>query len=243
MTLARSLLLVSSLLLLQYTSVAAQNIVRGNHNLAGFQYIEAVRGDPANNNLPLLIALHYSSSSPEDVFQYYDSIGVDVRIILPRGNYPKRTGYSWFPKDHYSRDTSTQIETTWHAVDSIAAFIKALSEKYPAKPVVSGVSQGGDISLLLAIRYPYLLKASMPMLGFIHRDAYLALPKASKPIPVHLVHGEADEIVSIDYVRKEVKHLQHLALRVSLASYPGVRHDITFAMERECNKSLRGWLR
>jgi phospholipase/carboxylesterase len=234
---------VLGLVLLSQQAVGQTPTQPGKH-LAGFNYAEVVLGDSSDKRLPVLIALHYSSSSTAEVFQFYDSIGTDMRIILPRGNYRKRQGHSWFPPDHYSKDSTTQIETTRHTVDSVAAFIRELYQKYPVKPVVSGLSQGGDISLLLALRYPQLLKASLPMLGFVHREAYTFLKKSSTAtIPIHLVHGEADKIVSINYVRKQTKYLQKIFKEITFSSYAGVEHDVTPAMERDYNTKLQAWLK
>src|SRR5687768_4494176 len=65
--------------------------------LEGFSYCEITNGkETRNNNLPLVVLFHYSSSTPEELLTYFDSLTVPVRLILPRGNHRKRGGYSYY---------------------------------------------------------------------------------------------------------------------------------------------------
>jgi phospholipase/carboxylesterase len=210
----------------------------------GFNYYEIVKGGKTDNKqLPLLVAFHYSSSKPEELISYYDSLQTPVRVIIPRGNYPKRNGYSYFPQDHYAKDSLNQMRTVKGTVDSIAVFLKAISRKYKAKPIVSGISQGGDISLLLAIHYPQLIRASFPLLGFIHRQAYQDLKGSSvKGVPVYMFQGEDDKIVPANYTRKEVSFLKN-KFQITLSTYPQTGHDVTAAMEKDYSVLMRALLR
>jgi predicted esterase len=206
-------------------------------SVLGFNYQEIVRGNE-KTKLPLLIAFHFSSSSPEELMTYFDSLSFPVRIIIPRGNYPKRGGHSYLPKDHYSQDTATQIKTVRATVDSMALFIEHFAEKHNTKPIVSGISQGGDLALLLAIYYPQLIRASFPLLGFIHRQVYEDLPKPAGPaVPIYLYHGEEDKIVSIRYVKKEFEFLKK-SFNVTSHFYPKVEHDVTSAMEKNYSQKM-----
>ncbi|HEY0656797.1 MAG TPA: dienelactone hydrolase family protein [Chryseosolibacter sp.] len=217
------------------TSVVAQT--SSNGSIYGFNYLEVVKGD-GKTALPLLIAFHFSSSSPTEVLRYFDSLSFPVRIIVPRGNYPKRGGYSYFPRDHYSNDTLTQMRTVQATVDSVAMFVKHFHELYNTKPIVSGISQGGDISLLLAINYPELIKASFPLLGFVHRAVYENLSKpAVSAVPIFLYHGADDKIVSSQYVKKEFQFLKQ-KFNIESYFYPKVEHDVTPAMEKDYSKKM-----
>lgn len=213
------------------------------HTAEGFDYEERVIQDnTGDKDLPVLVAFHFSSSTPEEAAGYYDSLGIPVRIILPRGNYRKRAGYSYFPPDHYTKDSVTQMRTVRSTVDSVASFLRAIGKKYNTKPVVSGISQGGDISLLLAIHYPDLIKASFPLLGFVHRQVYETLKKPSGgSVPVFMYQGEDDKIVSVNYTRKEIAFLRNI-FQVTLTVYPHLEHDVSPAMEREYSALMRTWL-
>src|SRR5688572_22002821 len=115
--------------------------------VAGFKYLEAVKGNAQpDDNLPIIIGFHFSSSNSQETAADYDSIKIPVRLILPQGNFRKREGYTYFPPDYYSKDSLTQMIIAKQTLDSIASFVKAIREKYKTKPIVAGFSQGGDLS-------------------------------------------------------------------------------------------------
>lgn len=195
---------------------------------AGFTYFEMVKkGNQANDKLPVLLAFHYSAGTPAETFGYFDSIDIPVRILVLQGNHNKRGGFSYFPIDYYTRDSLAQALSARKTLDSIAAFLVEINKKYNIKPVVSGISQGGDISFLLAIHYPGLIRSSFPIAGFVHRHIYEGFKKVSKKgVPVYVFQGEKDPIVALDYTRGEVKTLQGF-LKISLLTYPRLGHDIS----------------
>jgi predicted esterase len=212
--------------------------------LEGFRYCEITNGEETgNNNLPLVVLFHYSSSTPEELLTYFDSLTVPVRLILPRGNHRKRGGYSYYIPDHYAKDSVTQKLSVKQTADSVAAFIKAIGKKYKTRPVVSGISQGGDLSLLLAFYYPQLIKASFPIAGFVHRQAFDDFKKApAKSVPVFIFQGEDDPIVSLKYTQREVAVLSKV-FRISLFTYPKTGHDVSPEMKKAYSSLISKWAR
>jgi predicted esterase len=222
----------------------AQSAICQYNDLEGFSYCETVRGEKVSGKkLPLVILFHYSSSTPEELLTYFDSLTTPVRIILPRGNHRKRSGYSYFAPDHYTKDSVTQALAVRRTADSIAVFVKAVGEKYKTLPVVSGISQGGDLSLLLALYYPELIKASFPIAGFVHRQVFVDFQKTpGKSVPVFIFQGEDDPIVSLKYIQKEVAVLSK-SLKVSLFTYPKTGHDVSPEMKNEYSSLISKWAR
>lgn len=206
---------------------------------AGFTYFEMVRkGNQANDKLPVLLAFHYSSGTPAETFGYFDSIDIPVRILVVQGNFNKRGGFSYFPTDYYTRDSLSQSLSARKTLDSIAAFLSEINKKYNIKPVVSGISQGGDLSFLLGMYYPGLIRSSFPIAGFVHRHIYEGFKKISKKgVPVYVFQGEKDPIVALDYTRDEVKTLQGF-LKISLFTYPRLGHDISPELKKDLSYLL-----
>jgi phospholipase/carboxylesterase len=193
---------------------------------------------PGNGPYPLLIAFHYSSGKPEESLADYDSLKTPVRIIIPRGNNPKREGFSYYPINYYKEDSATQVKRSRQTLDSIAAFVTAIETRYKTKAVVSGISQGGDIAWLLAIYHPQLCKASFPFAAFIHTQSYNEiLQRPANKVPVYLYQGEADPIIAVSYTRATVKMLGK-KLNIKLTTYPGVKHDISSDMKRDYSTLL-----
>lgn len=169
--------------------------------LEGFSYVEEVRlAEKNDKSIPVMIVFHYSGGSASSALQDYVDIAVPVRIIAPIGNYPKRAGRSYFPPDYYTLDSATQVSVAKRTVDSLAVFIKAVMKGNPGKVIVSGISQGGDLSWLLAVHHPQLVKAALPFAAFIHRQAWDAILKMpANPTPIYLFQGDDDPIIAVKF--------------------------------------------
>lgn len=200
----------------------------------GFQYLEVVKNTTAiEADLPVIIGFHYSSSTPQEAVNDYDQITGPVRIILPQGNFKKRAGYTYFPTDYYAKDTLTQISISKQTLDSVAAFVKSIGEKYKRKPSVAGFSQGGDISFLLAIYYPELITAAFPLAGFVHRQRIEdCKTHAQKSVPILIYQGEDDKIVSAVYSKRSVQELSKY-FSISIKTYPDLGHDFSPQMKKD----------
>ncbi|RZL05696.1 MAG: hypothetical protein EOO89_25830 [Pedobacter sp.] len=205
----------------------------------GFAYEELVTGNTNNKDLPLLIAFHYSAGTPAESFKDYDALGLPVRIIVVKGSYVKRTGFSYFPVNYYSFDNATQVKLAKQTVDSLASFIKHITQLYKVKPVVSGISQGGDISFLLGIHYPELLRASFPFAAVIRPEAAEFVSSAARnTLPIFAYQGEADKIVNVNDTREQVNKLKAY-LNIQLTTYEGLGHDISPEMKKDYSLLMR----
>ncbi len=206
-------------------------------SVEGFEYIEVAKGKD-NGKLPLLIAFHYSSGNPIETIADYDSIKNPIRIIIPKGNYKKRDGFSYYPADYYQKDSLAQFSLSKITVDSIARFVQSIEKKYKQKAIVSGISQGGDIAFLLAKYYPELCRASFPIAAVIHSNIIHELKsKTGKKIPIYLFQGESDKIVSVINTRKKVEEIGN-RLKIKLYTYPNVGHDISLRMKIDYSKLI-----
>jgi phospholipase/carboxylesterase len=230
-TLLLTILIINTLTLCGQTNYTYQPRVEG------FEYIDIAK-NAGKAKLPLLIAFHYSSGNPSETVADYDSLKKSVRIIIPKGNYKKRNGFSYYPADYYQKDSLTQFSIAKTTVDSIARFVQSVEKKYKQKAIVSGISQGGDIALLLAIYYPELCKASFPFAAVINPNIIKDIRiKPVKKVPIYLFQGEADQIVSVSTTRRKVKEIGN-SLRLKLYTYPDVGHDISTQMKIDYSKLI-----
>lgn len=212
--------------------------------LAGVAYEEVVRGETANGEaMPVLIAFHYSGGSAAESFENYDQIAGPVRILVPLGRYPKRQGLSYFPVDYYQRAPDEQFRVARDTVDGLAPFLEAVIDTWGAAPVVSGISQGGDISLLLAVYHPELVAAAFPFAAVVPGGLSVTAERAALPgPPIHAMQGEADTIVDVEVTRARIDALAP-SLPVSLTTYPGLGHDISPAMKADYTRLIEEALR
>lgn len=200
----------------------------------GIKFLEAVKNTTAiDADLPVIIGFHYSSATPQEAVNDYDQIKAPVRLILPKGNFIKRSGFSYFPPDYYAKDSLTQTSISKIALDSIASFVRAIGNKYNRKPIVAGFSQGGDISFLLAVYYPELITAAFPLAGFLHRQRLDDVKNHSqKSVPILIYQGEADKIISVEYTRKMVQEISRY-FTISVKTYPDLGHDFSPEMKKD----------
>ena len=211
--------------------------------LAGVAYEETVRGEPAPGQvLPLLIAFHYSGGSAAESFENYDGLAGPVRILVPLGTFPKRKGFSYFPVDYYERGAADRQRIARATIGRMAAFIRAATALYGSRPVVTGISQGGDISFLLAIDHPDLIVASFPFAPVIPDEPPPAARSADTRPPIHVMQGETDPIVDVALTRRRVEALAD-RLPIRLTTYAGLGHDISPAMKRDYSRLIDAALR
>ena len=213
------------------------------HYLAGVAYEEVVRGGEEGDALPLLVAFHYSGGSSREAFENYDQISGPVRILVPLGRYPKRQGLSYFPTDYYQRTPEAQFRVARETTADMARFLAAAEARYRRRPVVSGISQGGDISLLLAIYHPETVAAAIPLAAVIPEAlaAPPADPRRNSPC-ILLMQGEDDPIVDVSLTRARAQALG-ATLPLALVTYPGLGHDISPAMKADYTSFIEGALR
>ncbi len=229
------------------SAFAAQSVEPRESNEAGFRYLvfETAHAKP-DESLPTIVGLHYSSAKPETMVEYFDSIDFPARIVLPQGEYPRRDGYSWFPDDYADLAQTRQDAAVYATEKKLAAFVERIGERYPGrgKPVVMGVSYGGDLSFLLAIRHPQLFSGSFPIASrFL--PSWMPAANACKPAcpPIRAMHGDADATVPMEPTRDAVAQLKKKAFDVSMTPYPDVPHDFDPRMQRDFAAQARELLK
>nr|WP_283254755.1 dienelactone hydrolase family protein [Luteimonas galliterrae] len=176
------------------------------------------------------------------MLEYFDRIDFPVRIVLPQGAYARRDGYSWFPADYAQLSASQQDDAAFDAERKLSAFVDAAAAKYTTfgKPVVMGISYGGDLAFLLAIRHPDKVSASFPVAArFL--PAWLPKTNACKPRcpQIHAMHGDADTTVPMAPTQRAAARLREMGFDVRFESYPGVAHDFDARMEKDFSEKAK----
>lgn len=203
--------------------------------LAGFCFEQfTVNAASDADALPMVIALHWSTSTPAEFRAYVEGLQGPARVILPQGPYPKRGGFSFYPvsSNYYGLSADDKMKALLKEADKLGAFIAAVSKKYPApaKPVLLGASQGGDLSYVVAVRHPTTISLSLPLLATI--DERIIGPKPADAVAIRVFHGVNDKVVPVADARHHVEALRRSGYDVRLEEYPGVGHDIAKSMQR-----------
>lgn len=98
----------------------------------------------------------------------------------------------------------------------------------PENIVLAGFSQGGNVALNCALRYPARLAGALILSSYLGLAAKLA-PEASaanRDLPIFMAHGIYDDVVRYDYARNACDTLNALAYPVAWHEYP-MRHTLS----------------
>lgn len=199
-------------------------------------------GAKPGDTLPMVVGLHYASAEPQAMVEYFDTLDIPARVLLPRAPYVRGEGRAWFPLESGIMGQAAQDAVAFDMAGKMAEFIAAAGERYPTrgKAVVTGVSQGADIGLLLALRYPHLVAASFPVAARWVPTWEPAAPACAPHCPpIRAMHGERDQVVPIGPTREAMAHLAQRGYDAGLTGYPGVGHAFDAEMEREFRRQVR----
>jgi phospholipase/carboxylesterase len=190
------------------------------------EYIELVRG-AERPSLPLIIAVHGMGDRPEHFQEVFGDYPGEARFILPRAPTPQGDGASWFPTRIGALEQPDLIPGMEKAADQLASLAADLKKRYPAAPapIVTGFSQGGMLSFLLATRHPGAIRRAVPVAGWLPPGLQGA--KAPTPAPsIRALHGDADNILPLGPTQEAVTALKGAGWDVTLEVFPGVGHRI-----------------
>lgn len=195
--------------------------------------------------LPMIVGLHYAGAEPQVMLEYFDTSGVKARVILPRAPYARSEGSAWFPKEYARLDPDAQDAVAFDVANSVADFLAEVRTRHPTRgrPVVVGVSYGGDVGFLLALRHPDAIAAAFPVAARLP-PSWIPAINACKPHcpPIRALHGEQDTTAPIAPTRAAVERLARQGYDARLAGYAGVAHDFDAAMERDFAAQVRAWV-
>ncbi|HXL72086.1 MAG TPA: dienelactone hydrolase family protein, partial [bacterium] len=149
------------------------------------------------------------------------------RYVLPDG--PMTVGdhaYAWYNLQTQSREDMV------HSRDYLFRLMDRFSAEGEkpghARPIIlMGFSQGGVMSLEAGLNYKGKVEAIVSMSGYIwHPSQTLAHPLAPLRIPILMVHGTEDGIVTEDWTQKTLKALKQAGYKPVFKEFP-MGHQIT----------------
>lgn len=213
---------------------------------AGIEYFELITGDAERGaTLPMVIAIHGLGDTPENFANLFAGFDRPVRVILPRGIDANETGgWSWFPFRARDPDIDALAESIALAADALAPAIAELTEQRPTrgKPIITGFSQGGMLTSILAIEHPELFDHAISIGGWLPPPRWpKGKPPADAPTLIEL-HGDIDKAVAFEPTRAAIEHLQGHGWPAELHLYPGTGHAIPPAMHDELESLLRRYI-
>lgn len=217
--------------------VAVEERIFGGHRTL----VVVTGGAPPEARLPMIVALHWSGSPPDPMVEDFTGIPVAARILFPQANYPRRNGWSWFPGEYLQSAPEVARAETFRAVEALADWIEVARREYPTdgRPIVTGISYGGDLAYLLAVRRPGSVSAAYPIAARFQPDWIPAPRPCTDPCPwIVAFHGDDDWIVGAARAREDAARLRNAGFPVELRSYAGAGHEFSAAMRRDFEREI-----
>ena len=170
---------------------------------AGLEYLLIEpREVSADDELPMLVYLHGRASTPEAPRRRFFDIEIPVRIIMPRAPDRYGRGYSWMPVSAASGESPELTRALVARARMIAEATRVWRDRHPTRglPIVVGFSQGGLLSMELAMHHPGAVAEAISVNEFI--PATIAFAPAEFPVSSSLgsrrIHAGFGALVLLD---------------------------------------------
>mgnify|MGYP000094221550 CR=1 FL=1 len=199
-----------------------------NDNWTTYDHAPASGGKPKS----MVIMLHGLGSNGQDLISlapYLAQSLPDTIFVSPDAPFPcdmAPFGYQWFSLQ--DRTPSVMLSGVQRAAPLLDSYITTMMEKYdvPANKVaLLGFSQGTMMSLFVGPRFPETLAGVLGYSGALIGSNSLNGSDINK-IPVHLIHGDADDVVPVDRFFDAEKALKDNNFAVSGGVTKGLTHSI-----------------
>jgi phospholipase/carboxylesterase len=198
-----------------------------------------VGGASPEEELPILVMLHGLADRPRLPAPSARHPGRPARIFLPRGPYVFERGFAWYP--HRAREG--KLDAMHIALEGtaqhLALFLRAIDALHPSpcKPIVSGFSQGGMVSLAAALARPEVMSEAIIGAAWIP-PTLLPEERPEVVVPIRMMHGLADPIVPPEPAVELARELERRGFDIELRLFDDAAH----AMSREMDVTLREWI-
>jgi len=196
-----------------------------------------------SDDAPVVFILHGLGGNAENLYGLIEKMNLPpCRYVLP--DAPLTIGdraYAWYNFQTQDRDDMV------HSRDYLFTLMKYFStegeEKGHVRPIIlMGFSQGGVMSLEAGLNYPGKVTAIVSMSGYIwYPSKTLAHPLAPLSIPLLVVHGTKDEIVTEEWTQKTVKALKRAGYQPVFKEFP-IAHQISLDSLTAVSKFLQAVL-
>ena len=191
---------------------------------------------PANGEKPrkVVVMLHGLGSNGQDLIGLAPLLAQqlpDVLFLSPDApqDYdmaPPGFGFQWFSLQSFEHDF--MLKGARAAEGDLNAYLDKVLAQTGLKDsdlALVGFSQGTMMSLFAAMRRREPIAGVLGYSGALLAPDELAAAGLQK-IPVCLIHGEADEVVTIDRYHAAKEHLQKAGYAVEGVTVPGLPHSI-----------------
>ena len=213
------------------------------------EYIQGHRclvAGPADvpDDAPVIFILHGLGANADDLLPMIQAMNLPAcRYVLPDG--PITVGdhtYAWY--DLQTQNRTDMVNSRNYLYGLMRLFSVEGEKPEHVRPIImTGFSQGGVMSLETGLNYKGNVEAIVCMSGYMwYPDQTLAHPFAPLTIPILLVHGTYDMVVTEDWTQKTVKALKKAGFNPIFKEFP-MSHSITRESLAEVTRFLQNILK
>jgi phospholipase/carboxylesterase len=181
---------------------------------------------------PLLLLLHGYGSNEQDLFSFATELPDQYYVVSARAPYDMMYGsYAWYAINFDADENKfSDIGQAIESRDRIAAFIDELIAAYPIdneNVTLVGFSQGSILSYAVALSYPEKVKQVAALSGYIHGGMAVEnfMENDFSKLRIFGSHGSADQVIPVDWARKNKPFLDSLGIDNVYKEYP-VGHGV-----------------
>lgn len=200
-------------------------------SLRGVNFLEVVIGtDEVDSQLPLVVALHGYGDVPRTPDAMWRHRARPYRMVLPQAPTVSGNGYVWSTtrvSDNNPEALATDLRSV---VASLAQFLPVLRAARPTRGsiIVTGFSQGGHVTLALAVQRPDLIGFAMPLAAWI--PSSLEPGQANGTLLIRALHTRDDERIPLAPSVALYERLQRDGWNLTFIIVPGT-HQVTPLIE------------
>ena len=134
------------------------------------------------------------------------------------------------PRNRNRKGKQSRTEVMKTHTQTIHEIIDSLEKEFSidtSREYVTGLSMGGECTWMSIIERPDRFAAAIPICA---GDRFIGMTakdrgKMFAQFPLWIVHGDADDVISVDVSREVVQALKDAGGKPVYSEYPGVDHD------------------
>lgn len=214
--------------------------------------LEVVTREPAHYSV---IWLHGLGANGYDFLPIVDELDKTrlpaTRFVFPHapeqavtlnGGYVMPSWYDIIGLHEQAPEDAAGLRASMHFVERLIAH-EIERGIAPQRIVLAGFSQGGNVALNCALRYPEPLAGALILSSYLGLKNQLSLEAsaANRALPIFMAHGTQDDIVPYAFASNARATLQHLGYAVEWHSYP-MAHTVNTAEIADIGHWLRAVL-
>ncbi|WP_253253742.1 alpha/beta hydrolase [Acidithiobacillus marinus] len=180
-------------------------------------------------NAPCIVLLHGLGASKEDLMPLSEHMDPEkqFRWVIPDAPEQAvtlnagRKMRAWYDIYGLGQDSEEDAAGMQRMGQRLALLLD--HEKADGQPLIlGGFSQGGAMSLYLALHQVYPLAAVLALSAYL--PLRQKLPRAQKPIPIFWGHGRSDPVLPLQYMEIAQQLLESEGYVLSTHTYPMDHH-------------------